>query len=659
VSRWTHYGILAVSLAVSAGAFAGFVVTTREADRARFANQVRTAEDRITDRLDQHVTMLVGARGLFVGGVEPTAEQFRAYVRSLEIPTRAPGIQGIGYSRPHAIVLLEPLDRRNQVAIGFDMSTEPVRRAAMERARDSGAPAASGRVTLVQEIDADKQPGFLLYVPVYRDAPRTVEQRRASLIGFVYSPFRVGDLFAGIFRERDPRVELEVFDGERIAPDTLLYRSRGDPDRRARRTSTRTVDVAGERWTIVYRSTPTFDAVASRRLLPWIAAILLGGNLALFLVTRNVVRARARADAERANLHALLTAAPAAIAILRGPDFRYELSNPINQALSRGRALPGRTIAEALPELEAQGITALARHVYETGEPYVGAEVPVRVEDEQKYLNGVYAPLRDGEGRVTGIMAFAYEVTDLVESRHRVEALAEELRRAVRARDDFLSIAGHELNTPLAALGLQLEGVRRITNLDPETLRARLDKAIAQVRRLEGLVGELLDVSRISAGRLTLAREPIDLRVLAGNVVERLAPSAARASCPVHLDAAPASGTWDPARLDQVITNLLTNAFKYGAGKAIDVQVGAADGLARLAVRDHGIGVPAEDRERIFRRFERAVSDRHYGGLGLGLWISRQIVEAHGGRIWAEPAGEEGTRFVVELPREATRSAAP
>lgn len=242
---------------------------------------------------------------------------------------------------------------------------------------------------------------------------------------------------------------------------------------------------------------------------------------------------------------------------------------------------------------------------------------------------------------------------------------------AIRARDDFLSIAGHELKTPLAALKLQVQGMLRLASRGAaplvsevagadyvgteSVLVTRLERARGQIARLEGLIAELLDVSRITAGRMSLEREEIDLGALVREVSERFGDEAARAGCVIVLHVpAPIPGLWDRSRLDQIVTNLLTNALKYGPDAPIEITVTAVGARAVLSVVDHGIGIELEQQRRIFGRFERAVSERHYGGLGLGLWIVAQIVDALGGTIQVVSAPGEGANFVIELPIVST-----
>ena len=360
--------------------------------------------------------------------------------------------------------------------------------------------------------------------------------------------------------------------------------------------------------------------------------------------------ARNAAERERAALHQLFMEAPVPISILRGPDLVFELANPSYSALF-GRTLLGKTMREALPELEEQGFFEVMRQVYGSGHPYSATEAPVRIETaggpRDAFFDFTCQPLRDEQGKVEGLITFAYEVTALVRSRVKAEALSSELQQAVRIRDDFLSLASHELNTPLTPLKLQLDVIARSSGAN--AFREHLEVSLRQVDRIKTLVAQLLDVSRIGAGRLLLEPQPVDLAELTRAVVARFAAQPEAPPIEVVVEARPA-GAWDLFRLDQVITNLISNALKYGGGKPVEVTVGLDGAWARLSVVDHGIGVAAGEQERIFGRFERAVPARNYAGLGLGLWIVRQVVEASGGTVSVESALGEGARFTVRLP---------
>lgn len=287
----------------------------------------------------------------------------------------------------------------------------------------------------------------------------------------------------------------------------------------------------------------------------------------------------------------------------------------------------------------------------------------------------VIAPLvvRDGVlGAITLVSSGArrYGAADrsIVEELAHVAAFAVDNARlyrkaqeAISARDEFLSIASHELRTPLTPLQILLQrlvGARPkepLESVPPERLRDALTRCERQVRRLVGLVDNLLDVTSLSSSQFTLQLERVDLGAVTREVADRFGDELTRSGCELALLVEDrVLGQWDHLRIEQVVTNLLTNAIKYGAGKPIEVSVKRTGEVATLAVRDHGIGIPPENVSRIFDRFERAVSSRAYGGLGLGLFITRQILEAHGGVVRVESDPGVGSVFTVELPLRAS-----
>ena len=282
----------------------------------------------------------------------------------------------------------------------------------------------------------------------------------------------------------------------------------------------------------------------------------------------------------------------------------------------------------------------------------------VRKDGTRFWADVVITALRDEAGVLIGFSKVTRDLTQRQQAeqeRRRLDADRIRAEEALRVRDEFLSLASHELKTPLTALLLELYGMRApIERHHDERLGRKLVRASRSADRLTRLIEMLLDVSRIATGRLTLKREPFELQRAMQQVVEIMEGSAAGASCEFLFDASPDAGSivgdWDRLRIEQVVMNLLSNAFRYGAGQPVTLSLAREGAWAIVEIRDHGPGVPLGDLERIFERFERATGMLNEGGLGLGLYVSREIVLAHGGTIVGRTLPEGGACFTVRLP---------
>jgi PAS domain S-box-containing protein len=281
----------------------------------------------------------------------------------------------------------------------------------------------------------------------------------------------------------------------------------------------------------------------------------------------------------------------------------------------------------------------------------------VRKDGTKFWANVVLTAIRGQSGELLGFAKVTRDLTDRLrledERLHRGRA-----EEAVRLRDEFLSIASHELKTPLTALQIELHSWQRWVGTDDSRAVKRFARAIRNAERLTALIESLLDVSRIATGRLVLKPQPLDLSETILDLIEGLRGAAAKAGCEISVTTpGPIQGSWDRLRLEQVVMNLLSNALKYAAGTHVSVSLATDGGDAVIEIADGGPGIPEEALARIFGRFERAAPVRHYGGLGLGLYVSREIVEAQNGTITARNLKGGGACFTVRLPVDAGRAA--
>lgn len=336
---------------------------------------------------------------------------------------------------------------------------------------------------------------------------------------------------------------------------------------------------------------------------------------------------------------------------------------PPNPASPIGAAAVIRTgKAQLVPELTDQMLVAAAKD-----------EEHLKILREVGMSSAMIVPLKL-RGRTFGTLSFvaaesrqrytqvdldiAQQLADRAAMAVENAGLYNDAQRAVQVRDDFLSVASHELKTPMTPLQLHLQSLMRDTRpgtqdeVSPK-IAIKLTTIGRQVSRMERLIDSLLDISRITGNRLDVEREQVDLSELVREVGARFEEERANVQTALIVHAPrPVVGHWDRLRLDQILSNLLQNALKFGAGKPVEISVERLNGHARLVIRDYGIGIAPEDQARIFERFERAVSTRHYGGFGLGLWIARQIVERLGGTIHVQSKVDEGSTFTVLLPVE-------
>jgi PAS domain S-box-containing protein len=626
------------------------------ADELAFTSDQGTLK--IQERLGAYALILKGGAGLFAASNAVDRRAWQAFVEKLRAQDSLPGVQGVGFSqvippqqlaahidsiraegfpdytvRPAgeralytSIIYLEPFRDRNLRAFGFDMFSEPVRRAAMEQARDSGAPALSGKVELVQETGTEVQAGSLMYVPVYRNgAPTdTVEQRRAALIGWTYSPYRMKDLMGGILPNWDDhktkRVHLQIYAGPEVKADSLLYDSHPavihiiDP----RYYQQRTIDFNGQHWLLAFHTGEGVVTISYANAWATLAGGILLSSLlcALMLALARQVRAREIADTQaeeirrsadslresETRLNTIIENEPECIKIVDA-EGRLTFMNPAGlkmieaDDLSQVKGHPvlgviAPEFQEAYAELHARVIKGESAHMqYQV----------VGLHGGRRWLETHAVPMQS-QGVVVhlavtrDIQEKKINEAELEKHHHHLETLVEErteeltdakvaAEAANRAKSLFLANMSHELRTPMnGVLGMIEIAKRRMA--DPKGLDY-LNKAKLSADRLLGVLNDILDISKIEAERMVFESIPLQLSTVVENLTSTLGHKATEkglrleTDLPAELMRQPLKG--DPLRLGQILFNLVGNAIKFTERGEITLRVRQVDDASHLS----------------------------------------------------------------------------
>ncbi len=371
--------------------------------------------------------------------------------------------------------------------------------------------------------------------------------------------------------------------------------------------------------------------------------------------TADVLNERNRIE-ENERLQRLFEQAPGIMAVLRGPDHVFDLANAAYLELVGHRELIGKPVRVALPEVDGQGFYELLDRVYASGEVYRGHAAPVKLqrnagELEERFIDFVYQPIRTAAGGVTGIFVEGNDVTAAVNANN-------ELRAANRRKDEFLAMLAHELRNPLAPISSAAD-LLRLAGPESALVRQTSEIITRQVKHMTGLVDDLLDVSRVTRGLVSLRKELLDLNDVVADAIEQVLSfvQARRQHLSLQLPADPVLLQGDRTRLVQVFANILNNSAKYTPNEGhIGVQLDVGPDWVEFRVRDDGMGMPSELMPHVFDLFTQAERspDRSQGGLGLGLALVKSLVELHGGSVSAHSDGPGlGSTFLVRLPHVA------
>ncbi|MDO9224553.1 MAG: CHASE domain-containing protein [Pseudomonadota bacterium] len=564
---------------------------------------------------------------------------------------------------------LAPLEQ-NKAAMGFDLTSDPLRRAALEQARDSGELTASAPVFLVQ--DTTRKPSILIFAPLYSGPAEDLAQRRATLRGFTVGVYHLNDIFRDAMHKSRldlDNVSLRIREVAALQRDELLFTHLPEAwDQSPAGLEYRhSLNVAGRYWIFSARSTPAYLA-AQQTSISWfvlLAGLIISAVLAAYLahllnrqaIIRRQVRDRTHelAASESRNRAVVDTAVNPLITMDERGTVRS--FNPAAERAFGYQAdeVIGRNVNMLMPEPYHSAHDGYLSRYLASGEAHIigiGREVVARRQDGSLFP----MDLAVGESRVDGEVLFVGMIVDITLRKQAEQALRdakEQAECANRMKSEFVNMMSHELRTPLTVILGYLPLLKHAEKMPPAEMIVGMAADIqASGDHLLHLINDLLDLSKIEAGKLDLRPETLVLAEVANEVLDRLRLKAQEHGTALANETDALSVRADPLRLRQILINLVGNAIKFTQGGDITVKARALEGQIEISVADTGIGIPEADLPEIFDKFRQvdSSSTRKAGGTGLGLAITKSLVELHGGTITVDSRPGEGSIFTFTLP---------
>jgi signal transduction histidine kinase/CHASE1-domain containing sensor protein/CheY-like chemotaxis protein/HPt (histidine-containing phosphotransfer) domain-containing protein len=706
------FAIIAAGLIVFAVATLNMKSGVERIAEQDFISTCSEIQNKIAGRLGDHARILYSGAAFLNASDLVKREEWRIFTQHLKIEKQLPGIQGIGFSilipredinrhtqeirqqgfpeyklRPDgdrevysSIIYLEPFSDRNLKAFGYDMLSEPIRRKAMERARDTDSAALSGKVVLVQETGREVQAGTLMYVPVYRKGMpiKTIEQRRAAIYGWVYSPYRMGDLMQGLLDssnlEKEKQINLQVFDGVQPLSQNLLYETNSAGDKKhlsdARFTLQIPIEFNDQRWTL--RFTQSGGGDYKTVWLTLASGIVI--TLLLYVLIRVLLNTRDNAHRIAENITAELkhTADRLSLATRAGGVGVWDYDIVNNNLLwdDQMYRLYGIT------QNQFSGVYDAWRAGLHPDDLQRGDdEIQMALKGEKEFdtefrvvwpdgsihnIRALGIVQRGASGQPLHMIGTNWDITEskqtsemLIAANMEADILLEKAEIANKSKSEFLASMSHEIRTPMNGV-ISMANLLLDTKLNPKQQQyARIIQSSGNA--LLSLINDILDFSKIEAYKLDLEIVDFHLTKTMDETIELMSVKAEEKGLSVHSHINPDIPVYlrgDPGRLRQIVLNLIGNSIKFTEKGKIEFGVAVEEDIGdwvrlRFSITDTGIGIPHEKQVNIFSPFTQADSSvtRKYGGTGLGLTISRQLAEMMGGAIGVESEAGKGSTF--------------